>query len=82
MPRGRFVLGAPRAIAQGVEIPTGATLTARAWGANTDHRDQVGFIGRAGPYTPPGGYLAVALASNAFSPSRSLVTGRCKTPMA
>jgi hypothetical protein len=68
-PRGRVVLGAPRAIAQRLELPTGATLTVGAWGAHADHRDQVGVIGQSGPYTPPDGYLAVALASDPFATS-------------
>ena len=68
-PRGRVVLGAPRTIAERLELPVGATLTVGAWGTNAAHRDQVGVIGEAGPYTPPAGYLAVALATNPFATS-------------
>jgi Phosphodiester glycosidase len=68
-PRGRVVLGAPRALAQRLDLPTGATLTVGAWGTKADYRDQVGVIGRSGAYTPPAGYLAVALASNPFASS-------------
>jgi Phosphodiester glycosidase len=68
-PRGRVVLGAPRAVAQRLELPTGSTLTVGAWGTNAGHRDQVGVIGQSGPYTPPAGYLAVALGSNPFATS-------------
>ena len=70
-PHGKLVLGTPRASAQRLDLPTGATLTVGAWGTNADHRDQVGVIGQAGPYTPPSGYVAVALTTNPFTTSLS-----------
>lgn len=63
---GRVVIGTPRAAAERLLLPTGKALTIGAWGTYTGHRDQVGVIGRAGTYTPPAGYEAVALATNPF----------------
>ncbi|HEX3332456.1 MAG TPA: phosphodiester glycosidase family protein [Gaiellales bacterium] len=65
-PGGRVVIGTPRAIPERLLLPTGSSLTIGAWGAHAGHRDQVGVIGRAGTYTPPAGYEAVALATNPF----------------
>lgn len=65
-PGGRVVIGTPRAVAERLLLPTGTSLTIGAWGTHAGHRDQVGVIGRAGTYTPPPGYEAVALATNPF----------------
>jgi Phosphodiester glycosidase len=65
-PGGRVVIGTPRAVPARLLLPTGASLTVGAWGTNAGHRDQVGVIHRAGPYTPPAGYEAVALAADPF----------------
>ena len=66
-PDGRVVIGTPRAVAARLLMPTGSSLTIGAWGTHAGHRDQVGVIGRAGTYTPPTGYDAVALTTNPFT---------------
>ncbi len=71
-PGGRVVLGAPRALAQRLLLPGGTSLTVGGWGTPAGRGDQVTVIGRAGVYTPPAGYLAVALPRNPFATS---VTG-------